>query len=299
MSKCIDEIIIDHIYQETEDNLYSYRYFADLNTPYSFALGERTNRARFYEVIPNECRLKDLLCVGSHISVNSLIEQVISRITYSLLKYGKAYLYIDPTYKTKVNDNGKEEQVLYSIRIDEVKGCIKKRRKDFTFCFRAFDKSLHYESMSPSQIIVFDLRELGYRRRYFSSIIKKLGRLDIYSASSYLASNTIKGYDFSVHHEMAKLKELKIAKEIGWAFDSEKLSDSYIFYKKIQEYKLKTQILSYIMGQINKGLEDFLLSENDGKIVTNIAKIEYDKIWNEFCEGKKTISDMRDILLVR
>ena len=50
-----------------------------------------------------------------------------------------------------------------------------------------------------------------------------------------MITNNLDGYDFSVHSKKKKLQELRALKDIGWLFNTDGLSDSYILYKKYRK----------------------------------------------------------------
>ena len=110
-----------------------------------------------------------------------------------------------------------------------------------------------------------------------------------------MMTNNSDGYDFMVHSTKITLKKLRVLKDIGWLFDIDGLSDSYILYKKIQEDKLRFRFLNYIVEKLNYGFEDYLVDAG-GKLVANVKEKNYDQLWEDYSDGKLTGTELTNIL---
>lgn len=285
-------------YSTPKDSIYAHRFFSDLASGYSYALGNKGETRDFYSFEPNNSIIKDLLKGQYHNYSSYEIEQIISRIAYSLMAYGRAYLYIHPEYSKKKKDDSPKTQALSSIEIREIKGIIKKKTKEgFLFCAMDLNAELKEIQMAKNQLIIFDIKELGFSKRFFPGILRRLSKCDITAKSTDMITNHPDIYDFGYHSEKKKLMELRVLRKIGWSFGTENLSNSYIMYKKIQEDKLKIRFLDYIVNKINDGLHIFL-GDNTGKMVAHINKKDYKQLWNDYSEGKITSAEL-NILLFR
>ncbi len=86
-------------------------------------------------------------------------------------------------------------------------------------------------------------------------------------------------------------------KDIGWSFNTDELSDSYILYKEIQIEKLRIKILEYVIKQMNDCLNGFIQEKNCGKITVNIRERDYKKIWDDYSEGRMSTKKLTDLLI--
>ena len=283
-------------YPSPKSSIYSHRFFNDLAYGYSIILGKKGENRDFFTFEPSGCKIINLLKGQHHYYSSYDIEQIISRISYSLMAYGNAYFYIHPEYSTKKDEDGIMTKELSSFQIGEIEGFIKKRTKEeFVFCRKGFNSEVKDIQMSKNQLVVFDIKELGFSKRFFSGVLRKLSKCDITVKSTDMITNHSDVYDFMYHSEIKKLAELRAIRKIGWSFGTEKLSDSYIMYKKIQEDELRLRFLEYIVSKINDGLHGFLGADS-GELVAHINQKEYRKLWDEYVKGKITGTELTTIL---
>lgn len=287
---------INRIYHLPKENIYKYRFFNDLSSGYSFILGETSKSGNFLTIEPINCKLSKLIQGKHPYDLSYDIEQVIERVAYSLMAFGKAYVYIKSEYTTGIDCDNIETKVLSSIEIHEIKGFVKKKKKTHViFCCRGYNEATSDIEIQRNQLIVFAIKDLGYSKKYFTNILKKLGKCDITLFSTSMITNNLDGYDFSVHSKKSKLQELRALKNIGWLFNTDGLSDSYILYKKIQEDQLKLRFLNYILGKLNSGFENCIVDAG-GKLVAHVKEKNYNQLWENYCDGKLTGTELINIL---
>jgi len=278
-------------YSSSKENLYSCKFFQDMCLEFSFV--EKKN---FFTFEPEECEAARLLKNMRHYNYCYEIEQIIDKVIYSLMAYGKAYLYLKPEYTIVKGKDKTEEKVISGLEIGEIKGFVLKRcRKELKFCCKGVNGTVKELEMSKGELIFLSLKDLGYRKNYFTKMVKKLGKFDVTSPSLMLTKN-IDGYDFSAYLKKMKLNKLKVTKDIGCSFEVDGLSDSYILYKKIQKDKLKIKFLNYIIGKINEGITICLKRGDAGKLIVNIKEINYDQLWEDYYYGKITGTELFEIL---
>lgn len=287
---------INRIYHLPKENIYKDKFFEDLSSGYSFILGETNKNRNFLTFEPINCNLSKLIKGKHHYDLSYDIEQVISSVTYSLMAFGKAYVHIKPEYTTSIEHDNNETKILSSIEIREVKGFVKRQNKThFIFCCRGYNRETSDIAIQRKQLIVFDIRDLGYHKRYFTNILRKLGKCDITLFSTSMITNNLDGYDFTVHSKKSKLQELRALKDIGWLFNTDGLSDSYILYKKIQEDQLRLRFLNYILGKLNSGFENYIVDAG-GKLVAHVKEKNYNQLWKDYSDGKLTGTELTNIL---
>ena len=113
-----DQSRLKRKYRSPKNSIYSHRFFNDLASGYSFFLGKKGENRDFLTFEPNGCKIKNLLKGRYHYYSSYDIEQIISRIAYRLMIYGKAYFYIHPEYSIKKADDGTTTQILSSFEIE-------------------------------------------------------------------------------------------------------------------------------------------------------------------------------------
>ncbi len=292
----LNRIKINRIYSLSEEYIYKYRFLRDLSSGYAYVLGGKNKKREFLTFEPFDCNIAKLFNERSQSDLSYDIEQVIDHVTYSLMAFGRAYVYIKPEYTLSIDYDNNETKVLSSIKVSEVKGFIKKQNKSqLIFCRKGYNGEISDVELQRNQIIIFDIKELGYKKKYFKNILKKLRKCDATLSATFMMTNNSDGYDFMVHSTKITLKKLRVLKDIGWLFDIDGLSDSYILYKKIQEDKLRFRFLNYIVEKLNYGFEDYLFDEG-GKLVANVKEKNYDQLWEDYSDGKLTGTELTNIL---
>lgn len=282
------------IYRQPQKSIYTHRFLEDLSSGYSFVLGERSEKRDFFAFDPEDCYAANLLRGKHYNDLSYEIERLIDAVTYSLLTFDRAYVILKPQYANDQDINS-GTKTISEIKLYEIKGfpdrCVNSNIK---FIY-SINNNVKEMDIQRDQLIEFDIKELGFKNKYFRNILKKLEKCDITLADSSLISNDVSGYDYLVHSNECKLKELKALKGVGWIFGNQGLSDSYILYKKIQGDKLKLKLLDYILDKLNCGLESFL-GNPGGKLVARKKTLDYDQLWREYSDGKVTGTELTSIL---
>lgn len=290
---------INKIYQQPVNNSYSQIFYENMSTGFSLALGEKNKSRDFFTFEPDGCIIANLLHATGDYDLNHRIEQTINMTMHSLLMYGQAYIYLQPQYKQQESDEGKKKpanQTISALDIGEIKGIIKKRNGDkCIFYSKEFNDKITERELLTDGLISLNIRELGYRKKYFPNLLKKLGKCDMMSSGLMTSENT-EGYDFNIHLKKTQLNFLKKTKSIGWTFGNKSLSDSYILYRKILLNKFRIKALDFIVNKINKGFSTCLHNESPGKLVAHIKKLDYDDIWEKYSNGELTVTELTNLL---
>ena len=285
------------IYGVPKDSVYYHKLYDDLSSGYSYIFGIEKGNKDFFSYEPQECDVAELLKEKYQFNFSYYIEKIFNKITYSLIAYGKAYIYIIPEYTIKKENDKSEKKILSSLEIKEIKGFVKNSKNDtIIFCSKGYGETEKEIKMLKKQLIVFDIKDIGYSKMYFSGVVKKLRKNDITSVSTKMVSENVEEYDFSVHLTKGKIKELKATKDMGVFFGTEGLSHSYILYKKIKECKLKMRFLCYFLERFNEGMSVFLGDGTHGYLVAHTINENYDKLWHDYIDGKITGTELTNIL---
>lgn len=232
----IAEKVIKRMYRQPINNSYSYKFCEDLSTGYSFILSENDKTKDFFTLEPSKCLVANLLHAKGYHDLHYEIEQTIHMAMHSLLMYGHAFIYLHPHYVQQESDDAKEapaKQHISSLDIGEIKGFIGQKKGDkCIFYSTGYNGGTMESELWTDGLISLDIRELGYKKKHFPHLLKKLGKCDVIS-SGLLTSEDADGYDYNTHSKKKRLAFFKLTKSIGWTFGNDALSDSYILYRKI------------------------------------------------------------------
>lgn len=156
-------------------------------------------------------------------------------------------------------------------------------------------------SIDRKHLIILDLKDVGFRRKYFARLMKKMNHLDTTASDSALMgnSNRIK-YDFNEHNRMRQYKLLKLNKRTGW-FGRERnnphLTESYLLYRIANFKKIRFDFLQYIISQINIALKQFETDLSfEGRIVIEVPSVNYDEHFAALSKGIINTTQLGDII---
>ncbi len=283
---------INKIYKRSSENIYSHRFYSDLFSGYAYSLSEdKTGRRDFYNITPDDNEIVKLFRNSTHHDFSYEFGQVIDRVLYSMAAFGKAYIFINPEYIEKIDEKGNCNRIINALHIGEVKGIPKRN----TFYYINFSKEISEFDICKGVLITFDLKDLGYKRNYFSKLVKQLGKYDITSTSLDLINNE-PTYDFNVHLNKNRKRFLRKVREIGWNFGTDGISESHILYKEIQMRQFKLRILQYVLEKTNQALAEANITDKEFKIEALTGNIDNEDAWARFQNGKITVSELIKIV---
>ncbi|MBR0158225.1 MAG: hypothetical protein IJM24_03970 [Clostridia bacterium] len=286
----------ERIYNKKRDNLCSDRFFQDLNNFISFYFGDYNERKKLFYFEPSGCVAEELFRKKYYQNLSFEIEQNIVQVTNYLLRYGRAYLYLQPEY-IKTADNNSYTDDISAIEMMFYVGCIISKNGPKTYFYT---KSKGFEGekkeLVSDRLIEFNLKDIGFGNNYFKKIGNRLCKYDTTSSATKFLSEQIEGYDFIMHKKYNEIESLKITKKTGWYINTEELSNSYIMFRRIQMNKLKKKILDYIVEEINKGIIKLLGDQSAGTLRINVKDLDYDKMWNDYLKGEMTGSNLNKVL---
>lgn len=282
---------IEKMYKPPINNIYSHRFYSDLFYGYEYSLSEdKVNSRGFYKITSSDNEIVKLFRTGTCYDFSYELGQTIDRVLYSMAVYGKAYIFIKPKYIEKIDEKGNTNKIINALHIREVKGIPK---KNVFYCKTSNEISEF--NICEGTLITFDLKELGFKRKYFKKLVKRLGKYDTTTSSPKLL-NDEPTYDFNVHIDKNRKKFLKEVKDVGWSFGSDGLSDSYILYKEIQMKRFKMRMLQYVLEKINQVLAEDDIVNKEFKIEALTENIDYEDAWVKFQSGELTVSELNSIV---
>ena len=282
---------ISRIYRKHDGKLTSSRFFRELSEGYRYSLRNTSDGDGILSVQPAGAKLKKLLRKRHYVDLSYDLEKVVENVAYSLMCYGKAYIYINADYSVEKNRRGKPCKVLQSLEIGEIKGVVSKRTNT-SVEFWGFGPlgNISKKTYNSSGFVEVRLKEFGYTKHYFVKLARKLDRCDITASTRLL--NTTDGYDFSAHMKKNNEQEFEITKDLGWIPSFDGISESQLLFRRIQQNKFKTSMLRFVVDRINQGLKSFIDLDSDGILNVSLKDVDYDELWEKYSSGLITSTEL-------
>lgn len=284
--------MIEKLYKHPEDGLYLQKICRELFSGYEFSLNEgRHNGEDFYKITPNDSEIVKLFNHASTYYFSYDFGKIIDRVLYSMAIYGKAYIFIKPEYEEQIDKQGNKSKNISSLYINEVKGILKKNK----FFYRIGRNEISEFDISVGTLIIFNLREIGFKKNHFTKLAKQAEKYNTTSNSLELMSKE-PTYNFSVHRDKNTKLLLRKTRGLGLNFSLDDLSDSYILYNEIQRRLFQKKLLQYILDKINKSLISNYVHNEEFKIEATMKNINYEESWEKFQRGELTRSELSKIV---
>nr|WP_288295138.1 hypothetical protein [uncultured Granulicatella sp.] len=286
MNRILKEI--EKFYYLDSYNIYSQKFFRDLFSGYAFSLND-DNRLEdnFFEIVSTNKKIERIFYSEGKHNFSFNLERQIDDLLLDLANFGKAYIYISEKYDDLNNNTNEKNRTIKIIRL---RGILKNNS-----FYSIRNNKVHRIDIRKESVIIYDLKDLGYKRNYFKKIVNKIGKCDVVSNYNQLANESL-DYDFKVHTEKSKELILKALKDVGWFVRADELSDSHLLYKQIQMRMLKERFLEYIIGKINLELKNRFINDVSFEIKPLIRKINYIELWKKYSKGELVQKDLRKIL---
>ena len=156
-------------------------------------------------------------------------------------------------------------------------------------------------SIEKQYLIIFDLKDLGFHRKYFRRLMNRLGSLGSAVTSGLINDPNLNGiYNFTEHQKRMDYELLKSTKKIFWLgrnYSNQHLSESYLLYRSAQYKSLFFRFLTYCLEQINKGI-DFFSSELGyaGHIKAKYSQPDYETALTRYWKGEINVTDLNNFI---
>ena len=273
--------------------LHAHMFLQDFCSSFSIGLAPFNSYKDFYGVVPSDDLLKKYLLFEDYAFFSYSFENILNTIMHYLVLNGRVYLEIVKWTNTSENLHG----------IQFIPICVKKKfplRKSYYFSYKSPEGKVKF-SVSKRAIVSFDLKDMGFNRRFFLRMINNLSRIDLFSVSNLTLDKSLEGiYNFTEHQKRIDFLLLKYTRKIFWLgrdYSNQHLSESYLLYRQLYYTILQQYFLDYILKQLNEGLEPLRQEFGfKGKITTLIPKIDYKKHFEEYYSGKINASQLGDII---
>lgn len=253
----------------------------------SFSLKPKKESSKFYYT--DSKKLKELLQMN-YGTFEHDFDKVIHDSIYNLLVYGKVY--IETVLYFDKNEN------LCQLKLIPIR--YKKMIRIFNrlyYTVKKYDGSRQYGYIDCKNLIKLTLKDVGYRKRTFSSLFRKMDRNET-KYNKLMYDKELSG-DFDYVRRRKDYKTLKVNKKTFWTENTgnEYISEPYLVYRSMQFDLLQNKLLDYVLNNINISLETI------GKLYGFVGKIEYrakTEKYNEYFEkfycGKMNCNELADLI---
>ena len=265
---------------------YSNMFIEDFCSHYSIALAKHISERNFFKVDDNQKIFKSIF---GYDFLEYDLDKLLSNITTNLMIFGKAYVERIYSY----DDQGNIVNIYYkSINCKN----IKHRKNCITYKIKTENNQKIKGQISNKLIIAFNLKDLGFSKKFFIRKIKKLKYLELPKSDTSLS----KYFDIHQFQKKSDYNLLKMMKSVHW--DARNHSNTYVtepysLYRSMMFEKLQNLFLEYLISKINEDI-DFIKSETkfSGKIIFDSIAQNYDNLITELESGKKNCEQIGNII---
>ncbi|MDC4251225.1 hypothetical protein M3X99_09355 [Clostridium perfringens] len=266
-------------------------FIQDFSFNFSISLRKPRKHKKFYEIKAPDKKLEQLLNFNRVNFLEYDLDAILSSNVKDLLLYGRAYVEKVLCYDSDNNLVG------ISFYPFHYKNQISIGKKLY-YRIKKHNGDIESGIVEHKNLIIFNLRDLGYSKRYFKRKIKQLEELNLSNLDLVLDENI--GFDLSSYNKRQEYKLLKIMKGVYWNgrnYSSEYVSYPYLLYRKMKFDLIRSKFLEYLLKGYNTALKE--LGEKygfSGEIVYE-SKVEgYDLLINDLKNGKKNCKQVSEYI---
>lgn len=266
--------------------MYPHMFIKDFCSPYSITLSKHFSERNFFKVSDNQQLFKNIF---GYDFLEYDLDKLLSNVTENLILFGKAYVERIYLY----DDEDKLIEIAY--RCVNCKN-IKHRKNHIVYKMKTDEKQKLKGRIPTERIIVFNLKDMGFSKKFFISRIKKLKKQELPKTEL-----TFNNY-FDINHFIKKndYRLLKTMKKIHWNArkqDNTYVTEPYFVYRTIMFEKLQNQFLEYLISKINEDINSITdITKFTGKITFESITQNYDTLIVELESGEKNCEQIGNII---
>lgn len=218
------------------------------------------------------------------------LEQSIRNIIYDLLLYGKTYAEVILFFDEK---NTLDEIEIKPIRYKRQIIIFNK----LYYCVKKFDGTYEFGHIDKQNLLIFNLKDMGFSKSFFKRRMKKLDKLD---KNLLDLPSTSPDFNFDIYKKKTELKNLKIMKKVYWteSLRNKHISEPYLVYRSMKLHLLQKEFLDYVLGKYNEKLNQVGKEHNfTGKIRYKTKTVDYNTLINELQSGEKNCEQIADLIV--
>lgn len=270
------------------NSLESSMFIDDFCAYFSFTFKNSNNDMKFYYINAPDKKLESLL-ENNYLYFE--FDKILFSNFYDLILYGKAYVEKILCY----DDEGKLVKIAFKPL---------RYKKQIYFANKLYYRLQKYNGeiekgkVDGSNLIVFDIKDLGYSKYFFKRKIRKLSNLKEPDINLIMDKNS--GFDFTIYNDKNKYKLLKIMKGTYWnGRDSSNkyVSEPYFLYRLIKFYIIRSKFLAYLVRGYNNELKELGKKYGfSGEIAYDSKVDDFESVLNEFKTGKMKCKEIIKII---
>lgn len=236
----------------------------------------------------NDKHLQDVLCFSDPSFLRYGLVQQLDEVAKELLLFGKTYVEV-------ITEEDKDSK-LVSISFKPIYTNKAKAIHDRVY-FRAkkFDESRISFWVPKSNLIIFDLKELGFSRRYFVRLLRKIQKLE-------LPFDMMGTRDFNIDYfkSYSEKKMLKLNRRTYWTgrnYNNQFMSEGYLLYRSIKFKELQWRFLEYLISGYNEALSGVIAEKKvNGQIMIKEKKPDYTSYISRLQRGDLNFEQLSSLI---
>lgn len=262
---------------------YIYMFFQDFCLKFSSALSKSYSTDDFYTF---DGTTKEFVEVFGYDFLMYNLDDLLSNLAKNLIIFGKAYMRRVSLY----DENNCLQKVTYEcLNIKKTK----KRKKYLFYKTYYEDGNFIKGKIKNTEIIEFNLKELGFSKKFFIKKIRKLKKVDI-----ILDANIT--FNVEKHKRTKEMFILKNLKNIYWDArnpENQYFNEPYLLYRIMMFKILQNKFLEYLISKINADISKFDKScEINGRIKYNSTTHNYECLLEDLKTAKKNCEEILNIV---
>ena len=224
--------------------------------------------------------------IGNNDYLDHLVD-IINVLLEQLLLQSKGYIVLLKCDDVKSIHNISKQLHEGNLLLSNVYFDKKKKR----YC-NIINEMLNIDKINKSQIIKFDLLEIGYNKKFF---LKPLLKLDENHNALMDHSFIYSNIDHKKVYDNEDLNQIIITRDIYWdcrKYNNNSISIPYLYYRKEKFYNIRVKIFRYIIGKINDSISKLLKIDFD---YINISeKVCELNLYERFVNNEISLKELQD-----
>lgn len=270
-----------------ETSMYGDMFIQDLCMHFSIVLGKRNNYRQFYKVDEAGSALNTLLEYEDHMFLEYDFDKLLATNLNSLLKHGNAYVEVVRLFDENNN--------LVGIKLVPFRNNIQiSFGKSIYYLLRRCDGAIEKGIINKEDVISFKVQDIGYTRVELWRVFRKLRKFDL-SFVELLMDNK-SGFEFDDYSKKKDLELLKVGRRFRWIgrkYNNYYLNEPYLVYLRMEELKLKENILNKLLHKYNEKLSEIGRKYGfAGKICYETRVANFDELYKELLDGVKSCAQV-------
>ena len=270
-------------------SLYRDMFLQDFCMHFSIILRKKNDFRCFYKIDGPDNRLLNLLEYDNGMFLEYDIDKLLAGNLSDLLHYGKSHVEL-----VKIFDKDKN---LIGIKLIRFRNNLQVHiGKKIYYILRTYDGKIVTGKIDAENVISFKLRDIGYSKSYFRKLFRKLYKYD--SNFLKLSMDSKSGFEMDVYERKQDCEFLKLGHNVRWLgrkYDNYYVNEPYLLYIKMEEMKLKEEMLSKLLSKYNEKIAQvgkkygFL-----GEICFDTKTSNYSDLYKALMKGMKNCEEVSD-----